>query len=223
MKKLNILEGQIDLFNMPIQEPIIKPKEKVIVEKQEIKEDYFQNIINLYKESCNRIIKTVSGALLVELEDKTKYFNGQGLHEFDLGIDIGLIPADEILIVNQDKPINKIQLKKLEEMNPSRYIKRKGDANIIIPGDKTTVITPRGWVIEWEQKPVYKEDEVVLRTIEIKVPDQNLNAGDIVEFEYEKETYKGKIVSIYNNGETINVVWNGKHTAFYYKCVRKIA
>lgn len=223
MKKLNILDGQIDLFNMPIQEPIIKPKEKVIVEKQEIKEDYFQNIINLYKESCNRIIKTVSGALLVELEDKTKYFNGQGMHEFDLGTDIGLIPADEILIVNQDKPLNEIQLKKLEEMNPSRYIKRKGDANIIIPGDKTTVITPRGWIIEWEQKPVYKEDEVVLRTIEMKVPDQNLNAGDIVEFEYSKETYKGEIVSVYNNGETINVVWNGKHTAFYYKCVRKIA
>lgn len=223
MKKLNILDGQIDLFNMPIQEPIIKPKEKVIVEKQEIKEDYFQNIINLYKESCNRIIKTVSGALLVELEDKTKYFNGQGMHEFDLGTDIGLIPADEILIVNQDKPLNEIQLKKLEEMNPSRYIKRKGDANIIIPGDKTTVITPRGWIIEWDQKPLYKEDEVVLRTIEIKVPDQNLNAGDIVEFEYSKETYKGEIVSIYNNGETINVVWNGKHTAFYYKCVRKIA
>ncbi|WP_243156833.1 hypothetical protein [Clostridium beijerinckii] len=175
MKKFNILDGQIDLFNMPIREPIIKPKEKVIVEKQEIKEDRFQNIINLYKESCNRIIKTVSGALLVELEDKTKYFNGQGVHEFDLGIDIGLIPADEILIVNQDKTLNEIQLKKLEEMNPSRYIKRKGDANIIIPGDKTTVITPRGWVIEWEQKPVYKEDEVVLRTIEIKVMDQNLN------------------------------------------------
>lgn len=203
MKKLNILDGQIDLFNMPIQEPIIKPKEKVIVEKQEIKEDHFQNIINLYKESCNRMIKTVSGALLVELEDKTKYFNGQGVHEFDLGIDIGLIPADEILIVNQDKPLNEIQLKKLEEINPNRYIKRKGDANIIIPGDKTTVITPRGWVIEWEQKPVYKEDEVVLRTIEIKVMDQNLNVGDIVEFEYAKETYKGKIVSIYNNGETI--------------------
>lgn len=223
MKKIIVLEGQTDLFNMPIQETIIKPKEKVKVDKQEMKEDHFQKIISLYKESCNRIIKTVSGALLVELEDKTKYFNGQGLHEFDLGIDIGLIPADEILIVNQDKPLNEIQLKKLEEMNPSRYIKRKGDANIIIPGDKTTVITPRGWIIEWEQKPVYKEDEVVLRIIEIKVPDQNLNAGDIVEFEYAKETYKGEIVSIYNNGETINVVWNGKHTAFYYKCVRKIA
>lgn len=219
MKKIIVLEGQIDLFNMPIQEPIIKPKEKIIVDKKEMKEDHFQKIINLYKESCNRIIKTVSGALLVELEDKTKYFNGQGVHEFDLGIDIGLIPADEILIVNQDKTLNEIQLKKLEEMNPDRYIKRKGDANIIVPGEKTTVITPRGWIIEWEQKPVYKEDEVVL----LEIKDEGLNIGDTVEFMYSEEKHKGKIVSIYNNGETVNVVWNGKHTAFYYKCVRKIA
>ncbi|WP_238860904.1 hypothetical protein [Clostridium sp. YIM B02569] len=219
MKKIIVLEGQIDLFNMPIQEPIIKPKEKVIVDKQEMNEDHFQKIINLYKESCNRIIKTVSGALLVELEDKTKYFNGQGVHEFDLGTDVGLIPADEILIVNQDKTLNEMQLKKLGEMNPDRYIKRKGDANIIVPGEKTTVITPRGWIIEWEQKPVYKEDEVV--PLEIK--DENLNIGDTVEFMYSEEKHKGKIVSMYNNGETVNVVWNGKHTAFYYKCVRKIA
>ncbi|CUU47320.1 hypothetical protein [Clostridium beijerinckii] len=223
MKKIIVLEGQIDLFNMPIQEPIIKPKEKVIVDKQETKEDHFQKIINLYKESCNRIIKTVSGALLVELEDKTKYFDGQGVHEFDLGTDVGLIPADEILIVNQDKTLNEMQLKKLEEMNPDRYIKRKGDANIIVPGKKTTVITPRGWIIEWEQKPVYKEDEIILRKSEIKGQDRNLNVGDAVEFIYNKENHKGKIVSIYNNGETVNVVWNGKHTAFYYKCVKKIA
>ncbi|NRT76329.1 hypothetical protein [Clostridium beijerinckii] len=223
MKKTIVLDGQIDLFNMPVNEAIIKPKEKVIIEKQEIKEDHFQKIINLYKESCNRIIKTVSGALLVELEDKTKYFNGQGVHEFDLGIDVGLLPADEILIANNDKTVNEIQLRKLEEMKPDRYIKRKGDANIIIPGDKTTVITPRGWVIEWEQKPVYKEVEVVLLNVNEEVRDECLNIGDTVEFEYAKETYKGKIVSIYNNGETLNVVWNGQHAAFYYKCVRKIA
>lgn len=223
MKKAIVLDGQIDLFNMPIQEPVIKPKEKIIVEKQEIRGDNFQKIINLYKESCNRIIKTVSGALLVELGDKTKYFNGQGVHEFDLGADIGLIPADEILIVNNDKPLNEMQLKKLEEMKPNRYIKRKGDANIIVPGEKTTVITPRGWIIEWEQKPVYKEDEVILLNVNEEVSDEYLNVGDAVEFEYSNETYKGKIVSIYNNGETINVIWNGRHTAFYYKCVRKIA
>jgi hypothetical protein len=161
LKKTTVLDGQIDLFSLTIQEPITKPKEKVIIEKQEMEKDTFINIINLYKESCSRIVKTVSGALLVELEDKTKYFNGQGIHEFDLGIDIGLMPSDEIIIVNKEKCFNDIQMEKLKGINPTKYIKRKGDANLIIPlHDKTIVINPRGWVIEWKQKPIYKDNEV---------------------------------------------------------------
>lgn len=217
MKKTTVLDGQIDLFSLTIQEPITKPKEKVIIEKQEMEKDTFINIINLYKESCSRIVKTVSGALLVELEDKTKYFNGQGIHEFDLGIDIGLMPSDEIIIVNKEKCFNDIQMEKLKGINPTKYIKRKGDANLIIPlHDKTIVINPRGWVIEWKQKPIYKDNEVVIL-------ETTLDIGDKVEFTYNKEIHKGKIATIYNNGETVNVIWNGKHTAFYYKCVKKIA
>lgn len=226
MKKLNILEGQIDLFNMPIQEPVIKhkPKEKVTIEKQGIKEDHFTEIINLYKESCIRIVKMVCGALLVEVEDKTMYFNTEGKNEFNLNTNLGIMPADEILVVNDDKPLNEMQLNKLEEINPDRYIKRKGDANIIIPmPDKTVVINPRGWVIEWEQKPVCKEDEVISRVKEIITQDEMLNVGDTVKFIYGKENHTGKISSIYNNGETVNVTWDYKHTAFYYKCVKKIA
>ena len=52
MKKLNVLEDQINLFNMPIQELVIKPKEKVIVEKQEISEGR--------KTYTRRIIKDVT-------------------------------------------------------------------------------------------------------------------------------------------------------------------
>lgn len=234
MKKINVLEGQIDLFNMPIQEPIIKPKEKVIIEKQEIREDHFQKIINLYKESCNRIIKTVSGALLVELEDKTKYFNGQGVHEFDLGANVGLMPADEILFVNKDKELNDLQLKKLNDMKVTQYIKRKGDSNVIIPGEKTTVINYKGWVIEYEQKPKYHENELFvtemakeITDLDNKVPKMDANItefeiDDFVEIEYKGIKGVGKVARVYNNGETINVVWEGKHTAFYYKNVNKI-
>lgn len=226
MKKLNVLEGQIDLFNMPIQEPVVKPqlKEKVIIKKQEIKEDHFENIINIYKESCRRIIKMVCGALLVEVEDKTMYFNVEGKNEFNLNTNIGIMPADEILVANDNKPLNEMQLKKLEEINPERYIKRKGDANIILPmQDKTIVINPRGWVIEWQQRPIYKDDEVILRTKEEKTQKENLTIGDTVEFEYGKQKQVGKVASIYNNGETVNVIWEDKHTAFHYKSVNKIA
>lgn len=30
----------------------------------------------------------------------------------------------------------------------------------------------------------------------------------------------GEAIRIYNNGEILNVVWNGKQTAFYYKNIQ---
>lgn len=224
MKKLDIIDGQINLFDIPIQEPVEPKEEKMLcIEKQKIEADNFKEIINLYKNSCNRIIKTASGALMVEIEDKTLYFNQQGKNEFNLSADVGLIPADEIILANKDKDLNEIQLKKLEEIRPKSYIKRKGEANVIIPMDsKVITITARGWVLEWNMKAVYKDNEVfVFKNASEEI--QELNVGDTVEFLYEKETCKGKITRIYNNGDTVNVTWDGKHTAFYYKCVRKIA
>lgn len=224
MKKLDIIDGQINLFDIPIQESVQPKEEKTLcIEKQKIEADNFREIINLYKNSCNRIIKTASGALMVEIEDKTLYFNQQGKNEFNLSADVGLIPADQIILANKDKALNEVQLKKLEEIGPERYIKRKGEANVIIPMDsKVITITSRGWVLEWNMKAVYKDDEVFTFKNASK-EDQELNVGDTVEFLYEKETCKGNITRIYNNGDTVNVTWDGKHTAFYYKCVRKIA
>lgn len=234
MKNINVIDGQIDLFNLPIQEPV-KPKEKIIVEKLEIKEDKFKEIINLYKDSCKRIVKRVSGALLVGFEDKTMHFNSQGINEFDLSPDVGLMPADEIILANEDKELNDLQLKKLNYMKVAEYIKRKGDSNIIIPGEKTIVINPKGWVIEYEQKPRYHENELFITEIakestdlanKVTKVDTNITEFEIddsVEIEYQGIKNIGKVVRAYNKGETINVTWNGQHSAFYYKCVKKIS
>lgn len=223
MKKIIILDGQIDIFNIPIQVPI-KPKENIVVEAQKKKEDYFSEIINLYKESCLRIVKIISGALLVEFEDKTMYFNKECKNEFNLNTDIGIMPGDEIIIANDEKTVNKIQLLKLKEINPAKYIKRKGDVNIIIPTDeKTIVITKRGWVIEYKQKPNYKEDEVVILENSKKISEEELEVGDLVEFSYDKQKKSGIVKSIYNNGETANVSWDNKRAPFYYKCLKKIS
>ncbi|OOM60940.1 hypothetical protein CLBEIC_56450 [Clostridium beijerinckii] len=174
-------------------------------------------------------------ALLVELEDKTKYFNGQGVHEFDLGVNVGLMPADEILFVNKDKELNDLQLKKLNDMKVTQYIKRKCDSNVIIPGEKTVVINYKGWVIEYEQKPKYHENELFVTQMAKEITDLDnkvtkmdaniteFEIGDLVEIEYKGIKGTGKVVRVYNNGETINVAWEGKRTAFYYKCVKKIA
>lgn len=231
--KFNNIEGQINLFDLPIQE-IIKPKNPVTncIPKQ----NNFIEIISLYEKSCNRIVKQVCGALLIELEDRTLYFNREGVNELELKKDMELLPGDEILIVNQDKDLNDLQLKTLKDMKAAQYIKRKGDANIIISmPEQTIVINPRGWVLEYEQKPKYHENELFITEMDkentnldnkITKMDKNITyfqVDDLVEIEYEGIKSVGNVVRVYNNGETINVAWNGKQTAFYYKCIKKVS
>ena len=171
----------------------------------------------------------------------------EGINELELKKDMELLPADEILLVNQDKEVNELQLKKLNEMNVSEYIKRKGDANIIIPmEDKTIVLNPKGWILEYLQKPKYHENELFITKVAEKITvldnkdteiainstkcvnevteikNDEIKVGDIVEFNYDG-IQVGKVTRIYNNGETINVSWDHKSTAFYYKCVKKVS
>lgn len=60
---------------------------------------------------------------------------------------------------------------------------------------------------KYKQKPVYKDDE--LKTLPREEP---WKVGDLVEFEH-NGNQQGKIFSTYNNGHTVNVIWNNKHTA----------
>ncbi|GEP63133.1 hypothetical protein CBE01nite_09010 [Clostridium beijerinckii] len=77
MKNECIIEGQISIFDLPAIE-VVKSKEIIIkAENKEIGK--FDNIIKLYSSNCSRIVKTLSGALLVGLDDKTMYFNACGI------------------------------------------------------------------------------------------------------------------------------------------------
>ena len=240
MKNEGIIEGQINIFELPIIESI-KTKDKIVKEAPIIKSNKLDNIINLYSDTRSRIVKTDSGALLVELENKTIYFNSDGVNEFELPVNVGIMPGEEILIANKDKELNNLQKQKLEDLKPKEYIKRKGDANLIIPGEKTIVINPNGWVLEYMQKPKYYENEVFSIEFAFKIKEAednitesaidstknindnvNFKVDDKVKIEYQGIKSIGKILRIYNNGETLNVAWNGKQTAFYYKNVRRV-
>jgi len=252
--KNDIFEGQISIFDLEFTQPEEPKKELnhlVKVKPKDNYEDKFNEIINRYSLTAARIVKRVCRALLVEIEDKTLYFNSAGINELELKKDLELMPADEILVVNKDKEVNDLQLKKLKDMHVESYIKRKGDANIIVPfPGKSIIINPRGWVLEYLQKPIYHDSELFVTemakedtNLANKITEMNisttksmnesfrsenneaeeivnLEVGDRVEFNYDGPQV-GKIYSIYNNGETINVIWDDKHTAFYYKNVRK--
>ena len=222
MKNEEIIEGQINIFDLPIVEYIKDKEDTKALPKERV--NTLDNIVNLYGDSCSRIVKTFSGAVLVELDNKTLYFNGDGVNEFELTKDIGIMPGEEIIIANRDKELNNLQKEKLNDIKPKEYIKRKGDTNLIIPGEKTMVINPKGWVLQYDQKPKYKDDEIFKTDIlESNILEEgNFEIGDKVQIEYYGYKAIGKVVRIYNNGETLNVAWDGKQTAFYHKNVIKI-
>lgn len=229
-----IIEGQISIFDLPIED--IKSKEKKSKIAAKIISNPLKDIINIYSESCSRIVKTFSGSLLVELDDKTLYINSKGINEFNLPINVGIMPGEEILIANKDKELNSIQKQKLEDLKVKEYIKRKGDANIIIPGEKTIVINPKGWVLEYNQKPMNHSNEIFNTEFNLKINEINdrknkiavniididFKVGDEVIIKYQGAKAIGKVVRIYNKGETLNIMWDGKQTAFYYKNVEKV-
>lgn len=234
MSKSFICEGQINMFDLPEE-----TKEEVKIDKPKIAIkpiEGLNKIVNMYKDSCTRIIKS-SNTVIVGLADKSLYFNSKGEHKSELNLkpDIELLPADEIIIVNKDSKINKKQLEILESIAPEKYIKRKGDCNLIIPyEDKTVVINPKGWVLDYKQKTNYKENELFeyktstketkmdTKVAEMDTEDINIKIGDPVEFEYSGERHKGNIYSIYNNGQTVNVSWNNKIAPFYIGAIEKI-
>lgn len=253
----------------------------------------FEDIVNKYKDTCVRIVECYNGLLLVETQEKSIYFNSNGIKEFESKKSNAIMPMDKILVCNKDIELTDIQIKRLSEIHYGKYIKRRGDANIILLLDKNTVvINPLGWVLEYSQSALFDKSEVyfnenyigdtnlsdtydtndtedelallesmwsdmcekdgimnngnftiyscnnenniennsiienVADTKEMNIcnshEDLYFNVGDIVEFEYGDETFTGDISRVYNNGETVNIVWDNRSTAFYYKNVRLI-
>lgn len=68
----------------------------------------------------------------------------------------------------------------------------------------------------------------ILKSSKQEVLEENLNIfsnediGKAVMVSYCNNQYIGEIVHVYNAGETVNVFFDGKQTAFYYKNVNII-
>lgn len=233
-----ITEGQISIFDLPKE--IIQPKETAT--KPVPKASNFDKIINQYKDSCNRIF-IIEKDLYVELEDRTVQFHKDGEQGRIFAIDMLVRPKDELIISNKYKHINDKQIKILRKIQTDKFIKRKSDSNILIQYDNFCMaIYPSGKFAKWKSPAVFKDDEIfsiyeieninkmheeikedpkLEEVIEISESEETLRLGDKVKFDYHGPK-EGNIVRIYNKGETVNVSWDNKQTAFYYKSVVKI-
>lgn len=232
-----VVDGQLSLFD---EQPKVV---SIIPTKEENKDNpIFRELIDKYRDICTRIAK-VEKKLYIEIDDKTLSYEADGEPGGIFVRDMLLRPKDEILVANEYKPINDKQIKTLRKIQTDKFIKRKSDSNILIQYENFCMaIYPSGHFAKWKSPAVFKQNEVytideieninkmheeikedlkVEEEIEVKESEENLKLGDKVSFNY-KGLQVGEIVRIYNKGETVNVSWDNKQTAFYYKSVVKI-
>ena len=233
-----VVDGQLSLFD---EQPKVV---NIIPIKEENKDNpIFRELIDKYRDTCTRIVK-VEKKLYVEIGDQTLSYEADGGPGGIFIRDMLLRPKDEILVANEYKSITAEQIKTVKnKMHVDKFIKRKSDNNILIQYDNFCMaIYPSGRFAKWKSAAVYsdnevysmneienikqiheeiKEDPKVEDEIEVKESEETLRLGDKVKFNYDGPK-EGNIVRIYNKGETVNVSWDNKQTAFYYKSVVKI-
>lgn len=229
--KLIQIKGQISLFDD-------QPKTiNIPLPKEETKDNtVFLNLIDKYRNLCARIAR-VEDKLYIEIDDKTLSFKQDGELSGIFIKDMLLRPKDEIIVANEYKPITEEQKQTLQKIKTDKFIKRKSDNNILIQFDKLCIaIYPTGHFAKWKSPAVYKEDEVYnvseidkinklyeKNEDDLRVKYDFFKIGDKVKFMYSGEMHIGIVKRIYNKDETINVAWDGKVTAFYYKKVEKVS
>lgn len=239
-----VIDGQISIFDLP-----------QITQKEDVKKvnDPGKNtddeIINRYKNIAVRIVKCFGGRYCVETEKEeimcykngNEDYRGEWIN-FDTCKLRALLPMDEILFSKYDFKVNDKQEQILEEFKKYRkvekVIKRFGDTSyIVITSDSkygvdVHVINPKGWIVDYINMPIYKNDEVVFQNdIEefrdnkekIKNDGKEIQLGSKVRINYKNKEYKGEVVRIYGpSNKTVNVIFNGMHSAFYMDHVEKV-
>lgn len=220
MKKVQV-EGQLSLWDIEIPKKEVsftKIDEKVtkmdrsftkVTPGGTVEED----ILNKYRDTADKIIKTCSGRYIVHINNGSIHHTGKGDIDFKTETLTPILPIDKILYSKNDELINEIQKKVLlrlkSENNVKQVIKRYGDKNYIVITDyETLAINPKGWILNFKSEAIFNENEII--------KDKVIEVGDTVKVEYGGKEHLGKVVHIYGPGNcTLNVVFDNKHTAFF--------
>ncbi|AWB17244.1 hypothetical protein [Clostridium botulinum] len=216
-----LIDGQVSIWD--IDKNIKKSNGKPVIklENKEIKINNIEQgkIIAKYKtyENLNRIIGYAGGALGIEIKYKdrfeTIYVNKKGEEEFVIKKKSSVLPWDKIIYFREDLKINNIQKEKIKKIK-GQALKRPGDENIIFnQGNKVISVIENGWVLEYDNIKIAELEKY--KKINADSMDQDfkktLKLGNIVETEYKDEIIQGKVVHIYNNGYTCNIIEGNRY------------
>lgn len=227
---IQVIEGQLSIFDLPV----ITPKEEVkkVIETDKNTDD---EIINKYKSIALRIIKCFGVRYSIETEKERIMLYRNGKEDYRTNELRALLPMDHILFAREDFKVNYKQEQLLEEFKKTRnidkVIKRFGDSSYIVItkdsscGINAHVINNKGWIIDYKDKPIYKDEEVIFKNDNEELQHDNeeiqndinaIEVGSIVKVKYQNKEYIGKVVRIYGpSNKTVNVIFNGMHSAFY--------
>lgn len=232
MKRINNTEGQLSFWDIevPMNSSKVNKIAKEVIKVENMVTEEQEKVMNKYKSlnELSRVIKYAGGGLGIELKNesdfKTIYVNKVGEEEFVTPTQATVQPIDKIVLFKNDYEINEIQRGKLADLkqryNLKHYIKRNGDRNVIVKtNEKVISINPKGWILEYSE--AIHETNEVLEFENVKV---EYKVGDLVEAKYGKELIVGSIYSRYENQDSVNIVWDNKHSAFHISSIiRKIA
>lgn len=220
MKKGFIEVGQISLFETPQvtnENKADTKKVEILTEDKKI-ESPLDKILNEYKAIAEKIIKLWGNRYSVTLGEETIFFTGEGKEDYRTNIKRAILPLDEIIFSKHDEEVNKLQKDTLEEIKQQydvdKVIKRYGDSSYIAitKAGKAISVNAKGWIVAYENKAKYREEDIINYPKE----DVVIEVGSSVKVNYKGIDHKGKVVRIYGPGnETMNVVFDGMHTAFY--------
>lgn len=221
--KIKVLEGQVSIFDIPQQ--TIAKKERI---KDAPKPE--RNFLEKYMSSANRILKIFGGRYAIEFDNETIYLTREGKEDYKSEVYRAALPMDEILMAKVDREVNSIQERILEQMkienNIEKVIKRFGDENYILitKDNKTMGINPKGWIIPYVNEAVYKNTDIVQKVTESVNDIEKIVIGSNVEVTYSDEKYQGIVTRIYGPGDrTVNVIFDGRHTAFFRENIKLIS
>lgn len=226
----SIIEGQVSIFDLTVMTP--KEEVKKVIEIDENTDD---EIINKYKSIAIRIIKCFGGRYSIETEKERIMLYRNGKEDYRTNELRALLPMDKILFAREDFKVNDKQEQLLEEFNKTRnidkVIKRFGDSSYIVItkdgncGINVHVINNKGWIVDYKDKPIYKDEEVIFKNDKEELKHDNgeiqndiktIEIGSIVKVKCQNKEYIGKVVRIYGpSNKTVNVIFNGMHSAFY--------
>ena len=235
--KITVLEGQVSIFDIP-QQTIVK--KEIIKDKPKNKDNFLEK----YMGSANRILKLFGGRYAIEFDNETIYLTREGKEDYKSEVYRAALPIDEILMAKADKEVNSIKERILEQMkienNIGKVIKRFGDENYILitKDNKTIGINQKGWIIPYVNKAVYKNEDIVQKVTEsVNETSKNVTKtsksvndidkiviGSNVEVTYADKKHRGIVTRIYGPGDrTVNVIFDGRHTAFFRDNIKLIS